>query len=112
MRPTPLHGLILDLALILAATALALGHVISGEAAFYFLTLYSGAKLGTAAMGGGGGPGASGGTSSAPPSASSLPSSSSSSSSTPGSLRLGDVSIVAAIGLSLLALFVPHYRGA
>ena len=109
MRPTtPLHGLILDLALILAATALALGHVISGEAAFYFLTFYSGAKVGTAAMGGGGGPGPSGGTSSASPSASS----SSSPGATPGTLRLGEVSIAAAIGLSLLAVFVPHYRGA
>lgn len=109
MRATPLHGLILDLALICAATALALGHVIPGEAAFGFISLVSGAKIGRAVLrGGDGDSGDAGGTSSpALP-----PGSTSSSSSSSTSRRIGEVSIAAAIDLALLALFVPHSRGA
>lgn len=107
MRATPLHGLIIDLALILATTVLALGHIIPGELAYGFISLYSGLKFGRAfGPGAASGEGSAGGTSSAP-----LPPRSTSSSSA-SSYRLGDVSIGASIGLALLALFVPHFRGA
>jgi len=110
MHLTVTQGLILDLVVILATTALALGHVIPGEAALGIISMLSGAKIvrgGFLGGGGAGGAGGAGGTSSQPPP---LPPSRESSS--PTSLRIGDVSIAAAIGVALLALFIPHHRGA
>ncbi len=100
MKPTVAQGLFLDAIIIAAVVALALAHVIPGEAALGLLA----SLLGARAMGRlGGGPGAGSSSPSSPPPPPALP---------PKASSLREVSLCAALAVGLLAFVLPHHRTA